>query len=104
MNPKIQRQLPGFVVFVGAIHDQMQGRGQRSNAAQHDAALLRVGGLAGRERETYRRSSIRGNQMNLGGPSAAGFSDGLGAVFFNAPVPSGCTLTVVESSFTASIL
>ena len=43
----------------------MQGRGQRPNAAQQDAAMLRVGGLAGRERETYRRSSIRGNQMNL---------------------------------------
>ena len=30
--------------------------------------------------------------MNLGGPSAAGFSDGLGSVFFNAPVPSGMHL------------
>src|ERR1035438_8408229 len=31
--------------------------------------------------------------MNLGGPSAAGLADGPGTVFFNAPVPSGCTLT-----------
>jgi hypothetical protein len=33
--------------------------------------------------------------MNFGGPSAAGFADGLRTVFFNAPVPSGWTLTVV---------
>ena len=49
--------------------------------------------LARGEGERYGRSSIRGNHMNLGGPSAAGLADGLGAVFFRAPVPSGCTLT-----------
>jgi len=98
---EIQCQLPGFVVFVGTVHDQMQGRRQRSDAAQQEAALLRIGGLTGRQREAYGRSSIRGNQMNLGGPSAARFADGLGTVFFKAPVPSGCTLTVVESSLTA---
>jgi len=42
--------------------------------------------------------------MNLGGPSTAGFADGLWAVFFSAPVPSGCTLTTVLSKLTASIL
>ena len=50
------------------------------------------------------RSSIRGNHMNLGGPSAARLANGLGAVFFRAPVPSGCTLTAVLSKATASIL
>jgi hypothetical protein len=41
--------------------------------------------------------------MNFGGPSAAGFTDGLRAVFFNASVPSGCTLIIVLSKETASI-
>ena len=58
-----------------------------------------------RERgERYGCSSIRGNHMNLGGPTASGLADGLGSVFFNAPVPSGWTLTVVLSIETASSL
>src|SRR5208337_118242 len=93
-----------FVVLVGSIHEQVQRSGQRPEAAQKIASGLGVGGLARRKREGYGRSSIRGNHMNLGGPSAPGFSDGLGSVFFNAPVPSGCTLTMVESILTASIL
>jgi hypothetical protein len=86
---KIEHQLQGGVVVVGGVHDQVQGRGQRADAGQEFAAVHRVRGLARGEREGYRGSSIRGNQMNLGGPSAAGFADGLPAVFFNAPVPSG---------------
>jgi len=86
---KIEHQLQGGVVVVSGVHDQVQGRRQRSDAGQKFAAVDRVGGLAGREREGYSGSSIRGNQMNLGGPSASGFADGLPAVFFNAPVPSG---------------
>ena len=79
------------------------GSGQMP-ATQKFAAFDGVGGLAWRESKSYGRSSIRGNQMNLGGPSATGFPDGLRTVFLKAPVPSGCTLTMVESSFTASIL
>ena len=45
--------------------------------------------VAGRQGEDYSRSSIRGNHMNLGVPSAAGFPNGLWSVFFKAPVPSG---------------
>ncbi len=56
------------------------------------------------KRERYGRSSIRGNHMNLGGPAAAGLADGLRAVFFRAPVPSGCTLTAVLSIDNASSL
>ena len=77
--PKIQSQLAGLVVLVGTVHQQRQ----------QIAALRGVVRLAGRERKRYRRSSIRGNQMNLGGPSTAGFADRLRTVFFNAPVPSG---------------
>ena len=42
--------------------------------------------------------------MNLGGPAAPGLADGLRSVSFNAPVPSGCTLTMVLSIETASSL
>ena len=71
---------------------------------QQGSADRRVVRLAGREAEGDGRSSICGNHMNLGGPAAARTSDGLGAVFFKAPVPSGWTLTIVLSSDTASIL
>jgi len=40
------------------------------------------------EHETYGRSIICGNPMNLGGPASSGFADGLGSVFFRAPVAS----------------
>jgi hypothetical protein len=60
--------------------------------------------MAWRERKRDCRSSIRGNQMNLGGPSSAGLPDRLWAFFFKAPVPSGCTFTEVESRLNASIL
>ena len=48
----------------------------------------RIVGLSRREAERHGCSSIRGNHMNLGGPTATGLADG--SVFFNAPVPSGC--------------
>jgi hypothetical protein len=96
--------LQSGIVFVGSVHDEVQRRGQGPNLRQKFAAFDRIRGLAGGEGKGYSRSSIRGNQMNLGGPSAAGFADGLRSVFFNVPVPSGCTFTVVESSLTASIL
>jgi hypothetical protein len=79
---KIQRQLPGFIVFLGTVHDQMQWSWQGPMLPQKFPSLNCVGCLTWREREGYGRPSIRGNHMNLGGPSAAGFSDGLGPVFF----------------------
>jgi len=101
---KIERQLPRLVAFVCPVHQQVQRPRRLAQIAQQFAPLRRVVRLAGRQRERYGRSSIRGNHMNLGGPSAAGLADGLGAVFFRAPVPSGCTLTAVLSMATASIL
>src|ERR1019366_4648769 len=40
---EVQRQLQGFIVFVSAIHDQMQGRGQGADTTQQFAALAGVG-------------------------------------------------------------
>ena len=77
---------------------------RRAQAAEQCAPGRCIVRLARRQGKRYGRSSIRGNHMNLGGPPASGFADGLGAVFFNAPVPSGCTFTMVLSSDTASIL
>ena len=58
------------------------------------AALRCVVGLSRGKGEGHGRSSICGNHMNLGGPAATRLSDGLWPVFFNAPVPSGCTLVL----------
>ncbi len=73
-----------------------------TQAIQQLTPFWSVVGLSRGEREGDGRSSIRGNHMNLGGPTAAGSADGLGTVFFSAPVPSGWTWTMVLSSDTAS--
>ena len=75
-----------------------------THSIQQLTSFRGVVGLSRREREGDGRSSIRGNHMNLGGPTAARLADGLGTVFFSAPVPSGWTLTLVLSIDTASSL
>ena len=101
---QVQSELAGFVAFVGPVHQQMQGAIGRPQAVEQSTAFNCVVRLAGRQRERYGCSSIRGNHMNLGFPSASGLANGLGTVFLSAPVPSGCTLMLVESIDTASIL
>ena len=86
---QVQCQLPGLLALVGSVHQQMNRPTGLAQTLQERAALGRIVRLAGREREGDGGSSIRGNQMNLGCPSAAGLSNGLRAVFFSAPVPSG---------------
>src|ERR1700688_75089 len=100
---QVKCQLAGLVALIGAIHDQVHRAIGSAQRGQQLAAFGAVASLSGRERESYCRSSIRGNHMNFGGPSSSGFADGLRAVFFSAPVPSGCTLTMVLSSETDSI-
>ena len=101
---EIERKLPSLLALVCPVHDEMDGPWRLAEPLQQLAAFGSVMRLAWRQRERYGRSSIRGNHMNLGGPSCARLADGLGAVFFRAPVPSGCTLTAVESKATASTL
>ena len=101
---QVKRQLPRLVTLVRPVHDQMHAPIRAAQRSQQLAALGRVVRLARRQGKRYGRSSIRGNHMNLGGPAAAGLADRLRAVFFSAPVPSGCTLTTVLSSATDSIL
>jgi len=86
---QVQCQLPGLLAFVGTIHQQMNRPVGLAQALQERSTLGRIVRLAWREREGDGGSSIRGNQMNLGSPSAAGLSNGLRTVFFSAPVPSG---------------
>ena len=86
---QVQCQLPGLFALVGSVHQQMNRPTGLAQTLQERAALGRIVCLAWREREGDGGSSIRGNQMNLGCPSAAGLSNGLRTVFFSAPVPSG---------------
>jgi len=101
---QVEGQLPGFIALVGPIHDQMHRAVRATQLRKEPATFGRIMRLARRQTKRYCRSSIRGNHMNLGGPSSSGLADGLRAVFFSAPVPSGCTLTMVLSSATDSIL
>ena len=103
-HAQAEHQLSGFVTLVGAIHQQRQAFRHGPQFRQQGATFGSIVRMAGRQGEGYGRSSIRGNQMNLGVPAAARLADGLRSVFFRAPVPSGCTLIEVESSANASIL
>jgi|SRR5438445_3900093 len=86
---KIKRELAGFIALIGAIHQQIQRTAGRAEPVEQGAAFGRIVRLAWGQCEGYSRSSIRGNHMNLGAPSSARLADGLRAVFFKAPVPSG---------------
>jgi hypothetical protein len=101
---EVEGQLPGVLAFVGSVHQQMNRPSRRAKPAQKLAPFRRVVGIAGGKGEGNGSSGIRCDQVNLGGPAAAGLAYRLRAVFFRAPVPSGCTLTAVLSNDTASIL
>jgi hypothetical protein len=88
-HAQIEHQLPGFIAFVGAVHQQWKALRHGAQLFQQGPPMRRIVVVSGRQRKRYGRSSIRRNHMNLGIPSAAGFSNGLWSVFFKAPVPSG---------------
>jgi hypothetical protein len=88
-HAQIEHQLPRLVALIGFIHQHGKPFRHGAKLAQQRPSLGRIMRVARRQSEDYSRSSIRGNQMNLGVPSAARFADSLGSVFFNAPVPSG---------------
>jgi hypothetical protein len=73
--------LPGFIAFLSAIHQQRQAFGHGAKLFEQGTTGWRIVFIAPRESDNYGRSSICGNQMNLGIPSPAGLPDGLWAVF-----------------------
>ncbi len=89
LEAELQHQLPGLVAFVGPVHHHRHAIGPPLPARQQLASFGRVVGLSGRQGEGQGDPVIRGNQINLGVPAAARLADGLRAVFFRAPVPSG---------------
>ena len=101
---QVQCELSCLVAFICLVHQQVQWPIGRPKALKQGSPLRCITGLSGRKRECYGCSSIRGNHMNRGGPSGPALADSLRSVFFNAPVPSGCTFTIVLSSETTSIL
>ena len=80
-HAQTEHQLPGLVAFVGPIHQHWQAFRHRPKFGQQGTAFGRIVRVAGRQGKGYGRSSIRGNQMNLGVPSAPRLADGLGAIF-----------------------
>lgn len=86
---EVERELPGLVAFIGAVHEQRQTCEWLVPRFKQDPAFGRIMGLSARQAECQGRSFIRGNHMNLGVPSASGFADGLRSLFLGAPVPSG---------------
>lgn len=82
----------------------MQWANGRAQPRQQCTSFRSIVCLAGRQREGYGCARIRREEVDLGVPTATGLADSLRTVFFGAPVPSGCTFTLVLSSDTASIL
>ena len=84
--PQAQTLTPRPVAASHRLHTPDPSTGGPDAACSlSDAAawsLGRIMGLARGQSKRYGRSSIRGNQMNLGGPSAAGLTNGVRAVFF----------------------
>ncbi len=72
---QVERELPCLVTFIRLVHDEVQWPVGPPKALQQRASFWRIASLAGGQRERYGCSSIRGNHMNLGGPSATGFSN-----------------------------
>ncbi len=100
---KIERQLAGFIAFVSAIHQQMNRPLHWPQVFKQRAACGCVMCVARRQSERDGCSSICGNHMNFWCSIRRAISRWIVGRFFNAPVPSGCTLMLVESSETASI-
>lgn len=67
-HAKIQQQLAGLNALVSSISSGGPSGGSQGPSSRRG---MRV---AGRQSEVYDRANIRGIQMNLGVPSAAGFS------------------------------
>src|ERR687892_1417034 len=102
LEAELQHQLPGLVAFVSPVHHHRHLFGASMPAGEQLASFGGIVRLSGRQGEGQGHSFIRGNQMKLGGPAAARLADGLRAVFFRAPVPSGWTFTLVLSKPTHS--
>ena len=102
---QLLRQRPRGVALVGAVHKQSHLAGLRdvTYGLDQPAPLRSISGLAWRQTPGDNVAGTRGNQMKFGGPAAPALADGLGTVFFGAPVPSGCTLMRVESRLTTSM-
>ncbi len=92
----------GFLVFIGPIHDQCRSVRRFLQPLPELPPLRGIVRVAGRAREGNGRWGIRGHQRKRGVPPAPGLSDARGAVFFRAPVPSGCPLMRVLSRPMAS--
>ncbi len=80
-HAQIEHGLPRLIPLVGFVQYHRKSFRHRSRIEQQLAATRRIVFVARRQRQSYCRSSIRGKQMNLAGPSAAGFADGLRPVF-----------------------
>ncbi len=99
---QIQGQLASVLTLISAVHHQEPFSVLDPQTVEQPPPVGSVVGLTGRQREHHRRSSIRGNHTNFGGPPTPGLPNRLGSPFFRAPVPSGCTFTMVLSIHTVS--
>jgi len=98
---KRQYQLARFIAFIGFVHDDMcPFPTSIFKGSQQFPSFRRITRLARRKREGHGCSGVGSNHVNFGCPACARFTNRLWTVYFNAPVPSGCTLTAVLSSET----
>jgi hypothetical protein len=84
-HAQIEYQLARLIALIGTIHQDGKAFRHPRQLPQQLASFWSIVRVARRQSERYGRSSIRGNHMHLGVPSAAAFADGLWSVFLERP-------------------
>lgn len=100
-HTEIKNQLARLIALIGFVHDDLSAfPAAVFKAFQQFSPFGSVAGLPRRQRKCYSAVVTGCNQMNFGGPTSPRLAERLRTVFFKAPVPSGWTLTAVESRYT----
>ena len=86
---KLHSQSSGLIPFIGSIHQEVNRMVSWTELPQKGSAFRTIAAVASRQREYYPISIRCGDHMKFGVPSAPCSPDGLCAVFFKAPIPSG---------------
>src|SRR5258708_11501345 len=83
---QVQCQLPGFLPFVGTVHQQVNRPAGLAQTVQERSTLGRIVRLARREREGDGGSCIPRDPIDTRRSSSSRLFQGLWAVFFFCPV------------------
>src|SRR5690606_1325072 len=103
LHAKIKYELPSLITFVSLIHNDFSSLPATIfHGFQQLPAFGSITRIARGKRKCHCSSIVCSNHVNFCCSSRPRLTNRLWTVFFNAPVPSGCTFTAVLSNETAS--